>query len=140
MQRPEKIGKIDDVVFDSNTGQIRYVVIDTGGWLHSRRFLLPPEELKPSAERANDFTISLTQPQIEQFPALDEKVLEDNEKFAAYEKTYRSSWTELSATRKPVTNSLYELPARNSSESGSYLRPAGNEKSKLTDGARFMGS
>jgi sporulation protein YlmC with PRC-barrel domain len=99
----EKIGKIDDVVFDSNTGEIRYVVIDTGGWLKSRRFLLPPEELKPSPQHDNDFTINLTKAQIERFPALDEKVLEDNEKFTDYEKAYRSSWTEPS-TRKPVTN------------------------------------
>jgi len=100
----EKLGKVDDVVFDSNTGDIRYVVIDTGGWLHSRRFLLPPQELKPSMEHENDFTINLTKAQIERFPALDEKVLEDNEEFADYEKKYRSSWTEPSATRKPVTN------------------------------------
>src|SRR5437667_6344275 len=65
----EKIGKIDDVVFDSNTGEISYVVIDTGGWLHSRRFLLPPEEFKASVEHENDFTINLTKAQIERFPA-----------------------------------------------------------------------
>src|SRR2546430_17548984 len=100
----EKLGKIDDVVFDSSTGEVQYVVIDTGGWLHSRRFLVPPEELKPSMEHENDFTINLTKAQIERFPALDEKVLEDNEEFADYEKKYRSSWTEPSATRKPVTN------------------------------------
>jgi sporulation protein YlmC with PRC-barrel domain len=103
----EKIGKIDDVVFDSNTGDIRYVVIDTGGWLHSRRFLLPPEELKPSVQHDDDFTINLTKAQIERFPALDEKVLEDNEKFADYERTYRSSWAEPSATRKPVMNTRF---------------------------------
>jgi sporulation protein YlmC with PRC-barrel domain len=103
----EKVGKIDDVVFDSNTGQIRYVVIDTGGWLHSRRFLLPPEELKPSAEHENDFTINLTKAQIEQFPALDEKVLEDNEKFADYERKYQRSWTEPSAARKTVMNTRF---------------------------------
>ena len=33
----EKLGKIDDVVFDSNSGLIRYLVVDTGGWLKSRR-------------------------------------------------------------------------------------------------------
>jgi uncharacterized protein YrrD len=27
----EKLGKIDDVIFDHNTGFIRYVVVDTGG-------------------------------------------------------------------------------------------------------------
>jgi sporulation protein YlmC with PRC-barrel domain len=45
----EKIGKIDDVVFDSNSGQIRYLVVDTGGWLTSRRFLLPPDALRAKA-------------------------------------------------------------------------------------------
>jgi sporulation protein YlmC with PRC-barrel domain len=103
----EKIGKIDDVVFDSNNGEIRYVVVDTGGWLHSRRFMLPPDELKPSTEHGNDFSINLSKDQIERFPALDEKVLEDNDKFADYEKKYRSSWTELSAPRKPVTNTRF---------------------------------
>jgi uncharacterized protein YrrD len=29
----EKLGKIDDVIFDHGTGEIRYVVVDTGGWL-----------------------------------------------------------------------------------------------------------
>jgi uncharacterized protein YrrD len=37
----EKLGKIDDVIFDSDNGQIRYVVVHTGGWLSSRRFLVP---------------------------------------------------------------------------------------------------
>jgi hypothetical protein len=90
--------------FDTNTGAIRYVVVDTGGWLHSRRFMLPPEELKPSAKHEDDFTISLTKEQIERFPALDEKVLEDNDKFTEYERKYRSSWTQPSATRKTATN------------------------------------
>ena len=104
----EKIGKIDDVVFDTSTGAIRYVVVDTGGWLHSRRFMLPPEEFKPSAKHEEDFAINLTKAQIEQFPALDEKVLEDNDKFAAYESKYRTSWTgEPLATRKPVTNARF---------------------------------
>ena len=103
----EKIGKIDDVVFDSNNGEIRYVVVDTGGWLDSRRFMLPAEELKPSTEHENDFAIDLTKDQIERFPALDEKVLEDNEKFADYETRYRSSWTNPPVTRKGVTNARF---------------------------------
>jgi len=74
------------VVFDSNNGEIRYVVVDTGGWLHSRRFMLPPAEIKPSTEHENDSSINVSTDQIERFPALDEKVLEDNDKFADYEK------------------------------------------------------
>ncbi len=96
----EKLGKVDDVIFDSNNGQIRYFVVDTGGWLSSRRFLVPPEELQPSASHEKDFSVSMTKQQIERFPGLDEKVLEDKDAFENYDRSYRSSWTEPS--RKPV--------------------------------------
>ena len=102
----EKLGKIDDVVFDSNNGEIRYVVVDTGGWLHSRRFMLPPQQVKPSTEHENDFSIDLTKEQIELFPALDEKVFDDNEKFVDYETKYRGSWKQ-PAPRKGVANARF---------------------------------
>ena len=35
----EKLAKIEDVIFDHSTGLIRYAVVDTGGWLSSKRFL-----------------------------------------------------------------------------------------------------
>jgi hypothetical protein len=37
--------------------------------------------------------VNLTKPQIEQFPALDETVLEDKQRFQDYETSYRNSWT-----------------------------------------------
>jgi sporulation protein YlmC with PRC-barrel domain len=87
----EKLGKIDDVIFDSNTGQIRYLVVDTGGWLKSRRFLVPPEHVQPKDDK--DFKVSLTKSEIEKFPALDERVLESEKDFNSYETNYRSSWS-----------------------------------------------
>ncbi len=42
----EKLGKVEDAIFDHSTGLIRYVVIDTGGWLSSKRFLVPADSLK----------------------------------------------------------------------------------------------
>jgi sporulation protein YlmC with PRC-barrel domain len=92
----EKLGKIDDVVFDSNTGQIQYLIVDTGGWLNSRRFLVPPEQIQPKDDK--DFKVSLTKTEIERFPALDEKVLESEKDFKTYEGTYRSSWSPRTAS------------------------------------------
>lgn len=101
----DKLGKIDDVIFDSDNGQIRYVVVDTGGWLSSRRFLVPPEELQPSTVHEKDFNVNMTKAQIERFPALDEKVLDDKQKFEDYDRQYRSSWIVEPTTRKqPATN------------------------------------
>jgi uncharacterized protein YrrD len=80
----EKLGKIDDVVFDSENGQIRYIVVDTGGWLSSRRFLVPPEELQPSTAHEKDFSVNKTKAEIERFPALDEKVFKDKQQNPQY--------------------------------------------------------
>ena len=47
--------------------------------------------------------MSKTKAQIEQFPSLDDKVLEDKLAFEDYDKSYRSSWaSEAATTRKPV--------------------------------------
>jgi hypothetical protein len=68
-------------------------------------------------EHENDFAINLTKAQIEQFPALDVQVLEDKKRFEEYDRSYRSSWTQPTETRKPVTNtrltSFQEEIARN---------------------------
>jgi hypothetical protein len=101
----EKLGKINDVIFDSDNGQIRYLVIDTGGWLSSRRFLVPPEEVQPSTAHESDFAVNVTKTQIERFPALDEKVLEEKQKFEDYDKSYRSYWTTAEPVRKKPARS-----------------------------------
>src|ERR1700721_1199184 len=88
----EKLGKIDDVIFDHSTGNIRYVVVDTGGWLSSKKFLVPADGLRPSAKHENDFETSLDKRQAERFPPHDEKDLDSATKWAGYEGRYRSKW------------------------------------------------
>jgi sporulation protein YlmC with PRC-barrel domain len=99
----EKLGKIDDVVFDRDSGQIKYLIVDTGGWLKSRRFLVPPDRVQPSSENDKDFVVNLSKAEIERFPALDEKVLDSDKDFSGYETTYRSSWTAPPAARAAGT-------------------------------------
>jgi len=84
----EQLGKIDDLIFDEKTGSIKYAVIDSGGWLQSRRFLLPPEQLQQSNQREGDFEASYTKRQIERFPALDEEIFTSEEQFDEYERSY----------------------------------------------------
>src|ERR1700735_1898358 len=88
----EKLGKIDDVIFDHSSGNIRYVVVDTGGWLSSKKFLVPADGLRPSAKHKNDFETSLDKRQVESFPPYDEKDLDSETKWAGYEGRYRSKW------------------------------------------------
>ncbi len=88
----EKLGKIDDVIFDHSTGNIRYVVVDTGGWLSNKKFLVPAEGLRASAKHENDFEANLDKRQVENFPPYNESDLESESKWAGYEGRYRSKW------------------------------------------------
>lgn len=88
----EKLGKIDDVIFDHSTGNIRYVVVDTGGWLSTKKFLVPAEGLRASAKHDNDFAADLDKRQIESFPPYNESDLDSETRWASYEGRYRSKW------------------------------------------------
>lgn len=90
----EKLGKIDDVIFDHTTGDVQYIVVDTGGWLKSKKFLVPAERLSQlTSVHEGDFYVPLTKNQIESFPAYDENALKDRAKWADYETRYRTAWT-----------------------------------------------
>src|ERR1700747_2061234 len=84
----EKLGKIDDVIFDHSTGDIRYVVVDTGGWLTTKNFIAPADHLHGSAKHEDDFASDLTKEQVEAFPPYSEGELESDEKWKDYEKRY----------------------------------------------------
>lgn len=88
----EKLGKIEDVVFDHSTAEIRYVVVDTGGWLSTKQFIVPAAELRASRKHEDDFEANLTKEQIESFPPYNEADLQSDSKWASYENQYRSKW------------------------------------------------
>jgi hypothetical protein len=37
----DKLGEVDGFIVDAHAGRVYYVVVDSGGWFSSRRFLLP---------------------------------------------------------------------------------------------------
>lgn len=88
------LGKIDDVIFDRGSGAIAYVVVDTGGWLSSNKFIVAPQEIRPSVQHEHDFLIDLTKEQIESLPAYDGKALTSQDKWEEYERWYRAKWEE----------------------------------------------
>src|SRR5262245_22828848 len=85
----KKLGKVDDVIFDHINGNITYVVIDTGGWLTTKKFLVPANQVSDSAKHEKDFVVDLTQEQIERFPPYDESDLNSEERWNTYENRYR---------------------------------------------------
>ncbi len=117
----EKLGKIDDVIFDYSTGLIRYVVVDTGGWLTTKKFIVPADRLKASLEHKEDFAADLTKSQVESFPPYDEKDLESNEQWSDYEGKYRSKWEadpvmHRAETDRNITPTTQQMPGNSPSE------------------------
>jgi sporulation protein YlmC with PRC-barrel domain len=99
-----KLGEVDDVVFDETTGGIVFVVIDTGGWLLTKRFIVPPQEVRPSMQHEEGFRVDLTKQQIESFPTYDEAELTSEEQWADYERRYRSKWVENPVMHREATD------------------------------------
>ena len=123
----EKLGKIDDVIFNHSTGQIQYVVIDTGGWLSSKKFIVPPQALRPSLDHEDDFRVELTQAQIESFPPYDEADLESDEKWADYDGRYRSQWEAKPIMHRVATDRNITPTTEQQIDAGSGTLASGDE-------------
>jgi hypothetical protein len=65
------VGKVDDFFFDDRTWTIRYVVVETGGWLGGRKVLLIPAVLGEPRWEDRSFPVSLTKRRVEKSPDID---------------------------------------------------------------------
>jgi sporulation protein YlmC with PRC-barrel domain len=128
----EKLGKVDDVIFDHSSGQIEYVVIDTGGWLSSKKFVVPPQALRPSVQYEDDFTVDLTQEQIESFPPYNEADIESDEKWADYDGRYRSQWEANPVMHRVATDRNITPTTKQQIDAGSGSLPSGDEEETVS--------
>jgi hypothetical protein len=88
----DKLGKIEDVIFDHATGRIEYVVVETGGWLSNKKFLVPADRIHPSAQDEKDFAIDATKEQIESLPKYDKDAMKADADWSSYDRSYREAW------------------------------------------------
>ncbi len=122
----DKLGKIDDVIFDHTSGHITYVVIDTGGWLTTKKFLVPANQLSESAKHDHDYVVDLSKKQIERFPAYKEEDVESEENWGLYEDRYRDAWSESGVLHREGSSRTVTPPSnelRSGDLSGGALSP-----------------
>jgi len=131
--KDQELGKIDDVVFDEATGAIVFVVVDTGGWLSSNKFIVPPQEIRPSLQHENDFLVDLTKEQIESFPPYDGKALTSEEEWADYESRYRSKWVESPVMHREATDRNITPTTQQQVGAGSGMIPVSDEETADLD-------
>ena len=66
-----EIGKVRDFYFDDHSWTIRYLVVETGGWLSGRKVLISPEAVKRGNWDNHVFPVNLTMEQIKNSPDID---------------------------------------------------------------------
>jgi hypothetical protein len=123
----ENLGTIDDVIFDHSTGLIRYVVVDTGGWLTTNEFIVPADRLRASAEHKDEFAVDLNKQQVEAFPPYKESDVESEKNWSDYEGRYRSSWQmgpvmHREGTDRNITPTPQQMPGSSPSERAAEAR------------------
>src|SRR5581483_11364291 len=71
----DKMGSVDSVIVDSDTMQPRYLVIDSGGWFSSNKYVVPMGEVDHVNDDDQDvFFRTLTKDQLKNggYPAYDD--------------------------------------------------------------------
>lgn len=69
--RDGDVGSIDDVYFDDQHLTVRYLVVDTGGWLNHRRVLISPYSVRTDASTESQIHVDLTRSQVENSPPIE---------------------------------------------------------------------
>lgn len=70
--RDGTVGSVQDAYFDDERWAVRYLVVDTGGWLPGRKVLVSPASLVPGDAGSDAIRAELTREQVEKAPGIDE--------------------------------------------------------------------
>ncbi len=86
----DKIGSVDDVLVDDE-GQLRYFVINTGGWLVGKKVLFPIGRARIDYEHNRVYADNLTKAQVEALPEFNNNTTVDHHHEEQVRGVYRGS-------------------------------------------------
>lgn len=66
-----ELGSVEDVYFDDETWAVRYLTVETGGWLGGREVLVSPYAVIRADWAAKQLDVELTKKQVEHSPAIN---------------------------------------------------------------------
>jgi hypothetical protein len=66
-----ELGTVDDVYFDDETWAVRYLTVETGGWLGGREVLISPYAILGTDWAAQQVEVALTKKQVEDSPLVN---------------------------------------------------------------------
>ena len=90
----EKLGSIDDVIFDHSSGDIRYIVLKTGGLLSRKKVMVPANRVEPYSNHDDKFYAELDKERLEMLPEFKEETMKAQGEWSTYEKDYEKRWND----------------------------------------------
>lgn len=89
----EKLGTVDDVIFDHDTCQIHHIVVNSEGWLGNRKFTIPADRI--FIRDQGDLQTDFSRDQVRQrFPEYEDNVHQDPDRWNQYEIRHREAYSE----------------------------------------------
>jgi len=83
-----ELGTVEELYFDDETWAIRYLVVDTGGWLSGRRVLISPLAIDNIDWPSRRLDVALTKKQVESSPDIDARKPVSRQHETTYAKYY----------------------------------------------------
>jgi sporulation protein YlmC with PRC-barrel domain len=89
----KELGKVNDVVLDHDTMEIRYLVVDSSGWLEAGTFLLPADRISRDKDHEDGLATGVTKEQVENSPQYVKHSRSEDE-WEKYDKEFKKYWEE----------------------------------------------
>jgi len=116
----EKLGSIDDVIFDHSSGDIRYIVLKTGGLLSRKKVMVPANRVEPYGNHDDKFYAELDKERLEMLPEFNEDTMKAQGDWSTYEKDYEKRWNDGAVLYNKNTGRIITPPVE-------QVQPAGGQ-------------
>jgi hypothetical protein len=83
-----EVGTVDQFYFDDETWAIRYLIVDTGGWLKGRHVLISPMSVTNTKWQAKELCLGLTKKQVLNSPDINTHLPVSRQREAEYLEYY----------------------------------------------------
>lgn len=128
--RDGEVGRLDQFFFDDRQWRVRYLIVDTGGWLVHNQVLIPPSVIDrvERVDHGYQVRLSLLRQQVEQSPDVDSDMPVSRQREVELFSYYRwpHDWTGAgvlgTAAFLPTIPALDEEPIRLESAGDPHLR------------------
>lgn len=128
----DKVGKVADVVFDHNTGDISGLIV---GVRHDRKVLISTDHLFRSVQDEDDFESDLTRQQIERLPAFDVKHLHSDPSWREFARRQQEAIRqEDKQLEQDYKREFHDNPVEHRRGSSHLVTPEASEEPPATGG------